>query len=89
MEELTQATDSTVTFAFAPGEEVIVRLAGVAVHGIAAGRPLAAALVPAWAIADVAEAFERNGTPHYVLRFTLHGEPCLALADESAVEGTA
>ena len=86
---MTQLTSPAVTFAYAAGEEVVVRLAGVAVHGVEAGRPLAAALVPAWCIAEVAEAFARDDAPHYVLRFAIHGEPCLAITDESAIEGVA
>ena len=86
---MTAATNAAVAFAYATGEEVVVRLAGVAVHGIEAGRPLAAACVPAWAIAEIADAFTRDGAPHYALRFAIYDAPCLAIADESAIEGVA
>lgn len=86
---MTEVSAASIAFAYAAGEEVVVRLAGVAVHGVREGRPLQAAFVPPWVIADVADAFARDGMAYYVLRFAIGGAPCLAIADESAIEGTA
>lgn len=86
---MSSVTETVVAFAYATGEEVVLRLTGVAVHGIEAGRRVPAALVPAWAIAEITDAFVRDGQPQYALRFAIHDAPCLAIADESAIEGTA
>lgn len=83
------ASPAAVAFAYAAGEEVVVRLAGIAVHGIEAGRALPGACVPDWTIAEVADRFDRDGSAQYVLRFSLSDAPCLAIADESAIEGVA
>lgn len=84
-----QVAEQAIRFAYAAGEDVVVRLAGVEVLDVEAGRRVPSACVPSWTIATVAERFVAQGEPRYALRFEHHGAPCVAVADESAIEGVA
>ena len=85
------ATKESVEFAYAAGEEVVVSLGGVPVHDIEAGRGVPAMCVPSWVVALVAgrTVAEDGAAPLYALRFSLHDSPCVAVVDETAIEGVA
>lgn len=85
------ATTESVEFAYAVGEEVVVRLAHVSVHDIEAGRAVPTMCVPSWVVALVAgRAIAEDGAvPRYALRLTLHDSPCVAVVEETAIEGVA
>lgn len=76
-------------FEYAIGDEVVVRLDGVAAFHLAAGETVAADRLPAWTIGDVVARVERVGHHLYATRFLLDDVVCVALLDESAIEGTA
>lgn len=84
-----QAAGQAVDFAYATGEEVVVRLTGVEVFNVDEGRRVPAACVPAWTIATVAGRSEAGGEARYALRFPHHDATCVCVTDESAIDGVA
>ncbi len=84
-----QAAGRAVVFAYATGEEVVVRLTGVEVLDIDLGRRVPAACVPSWTIATVAGLSEAAGEARYALRFEHHGAICVCVTDEGAIDGVA
>ncbi|HYM16148.1 MAG TPA: hypothetical protein VEZ14_11360 [Dehalococcoidia bacterium] len=76
-------------WAFAVGDEVVVRLTGDGVFSLEHAALLPPAFCPGWTIADVLEHAMADGRRAYVVRFELGGETHVAVVDESAIEGTA
>ena len=84
MEALTE-----VRYAYAAGEEVIVRLDGVAAHNVERGAAVDAACLPEWTIGIVLGCTTADGLPAYVLRIEHDGCACVCTAPEAAIEGVA
>ena len=75
--------------AYAAGEEVVVRLEGVAAHNVERGAAVDAACLPEWTIGIVLGCTTADGSPAYVLRIEHDGCACVCTAPEAAIEGTA
>ena len=78
-----------VTYGFAAGEEVVVRLQGIEVFELDSSRVLSASAIPAWTIAEIVKCALREGAPSYTLRFVLGDAACVCVVPESAIDGTA
>jgi len=75
--------------AYAPGEEVVVRLRGVEAHNIERGAEVAAACLPDWTIGVILGCTVIDATPAYVLRIEHDGCACVCTVPETAIEGVA
>ena len=78
-----------VTYGFAAGEEVVVRLQGIEVFELDSSRVLSASALPAWTIAEIVTCELSGGGPAYTLRFGLGDATCVCVVPESAIDGTA
>jgi hypothetical protein len=76
-------------YAYAPGEEVVVRLEGAEAHNIERAAAVAPACLPEWTIGVVLGCTATGGTPAYVLRIEHDGCACVCTVPEAAIEGTA
>jgi hypothetical protein len=79
----------TTPFAYEAGEEVVLRLAGIEAFDLKRGGRLSCACMPAWTIGAIISRRRVEGAPAYVIRFEHHDAPCLAIAEEALIDGTA
>jgi hypothetical protein len=84
-----QTQDQTVEFAYEIGEEVVARLGGAQILDVERGIELPRGCAPDWTICAVIGRVERRGRHGYVLRFRRHGDACVSVVPESAIEGVA
>jgi hypothetical protein len=80
---------TAATHAYRPGEEVIVRLAGVDVHNSERGVGVEATCLPTWTIGVVIDCAALDGGPAYVMRLDHDGCACVCVAPETSIEGVA
>ncbi len=76
-------------YAYETGEEVVVRLEGIEVYDVEAGRVRCAGALPAWTIGAVAARTATDGVAAYLLSFRDADAACLCIAPEHAIDGTA
>jgi hypothetical protein len=76
-------------FAYAVGEEVVVRLDGVAALDLDAEAVIGADRLPTWTIAALTACVDSGTRRQYAARFLHDDAICIAVIDESAIEGTA
>jgi hypothetical protein len=76
-------------FAYEAGEEVVLQLAGADAFDVGRGLPVPDVCLAAWTIGTIVTPMRRGGAPAYAVRFLHHGAPCVCVADERAIEGTA
>ena len=75
--------------AYAAGEEVVVRLAGVEAHNMERGAAIAGDCLPDWTVGIVLGCTALDGVPAYVLRIEHDGCACVCTVEELAIEGVA
>jgi hypothetical protein len=80
---------STIRHTYRPGEEVVLRLAGVDVHNIERGTRVDGACLPAWTIGVVIACAVLEGEAAYVMRVDHDGCTCVCLALQASIEGVA
>jgi hypothetical protein len=76
-------------FAYEAGEEVVLRLAGAEAFDVARGSAVPDGCLAMWTIGTILARMRRDGTPAYAVQFRHHGAPCVCVADQCAIEGTA
>lgn len=81
--------EQSVEFAYEIGEEVVAHLGATQILDVERGVELPAGCVPDWTICAVIGRVERRGRHGYVLRFRRHGDACVSVVPESAIEGVA
>jgi hypothetical protein len=74
-------------YAFARGEEVVVRLRGAAPYHVRGGGPLSSACTPSWTIGRILAARRRRHRPAYLLQVRHDDSDCVCWIDESAIDG--
>jgi hypothetical protein len=84
-----QTQEQAVEFAYEIGEEVVARLVGAQILDVERGVELPQGGAPDWTICAVIGRVERRGRHGYVLRFRRHGDACVSVVPESAIEGMA
>lgn len=77
----------TAVFRFAIGEEVVMDTRDVAAYDVECGHP--ATNCRPWTIAMITGRSVRDGRPAYAVRFRHHGNTCVAIVTEDAIEGVA
>jgi hypothetical protein len=81
-------TEVEAAFAYARGEEVVVRLRRARVFHLEGGGGLSAACVPSWTIGYVmATRRDGRGRASYLVRFSHDGSDCVCWVRERAIEG--
>jgi hypothetical protein len=76
-------------FAYAPGEEVVARLEGLAAWEVEGRRRVPPGCLPSWTIGVVVGRRSAGAGGQYLLQFRRHGLRCLCLVPERAIDGTA
>ncbi|MDP9237989.1 MAG: hypothetical protein M3P30_11445 [Chloroflexota bacterium] len=76
-------------FAYGVGEEVVFGLTQAEAFDLDRGAPITPASMPAWTIGVIVARKREGGVPSYLVRFEHHRVPCLTLAGQHQIEGTA
>jgi hypothetical protein len=82
------AATSPVELGYTVGDEVVVRLMGVAVLRLDSGESACPACLPAWTIGTVVGRTLRGGA-RYAVRFDHEGTRCLCNVTAAAIDGCA
>ena len=76
-------------YAYAVGEDVVVRLEDVEVYDLQHMSLIPAIYIPKWTIARIRSFVAGNVLPAYMFRSRMCGRACIWVAEESAIEGVA
>ncbi len=79
----------SLVFSYQAGEEVVAILDAAEAFDVERGAPVPAGCTPRWTIGAIAACLDRGRRPAYLLRFLHHGNPCVCIIDEAAIEGVA
>lgn len=83
------AATKHASFMYDIADEVVVRLDGVDAFDLTAGRAVERARLPAWTIAAVTARAEQHARAVYAIRFRDGEATCIAVIDESSIDGLA
>lgn len=83
------AATKNAVFAYQIADEVVVRLDGVDAFNLVSDAAFERSRLPRWTIADVTARAERHGRLVYAIRFSHEEALCIALVDESSIDGIA
>lgn len=76
-------------FRYALREDVVIDLTGLRAFDLERQVDVPATCLPAWTIGTVTTQFDLDRRPAYLVEFSRHGHPCIAVVDERSIEGVA